>query len=89
MIIENAFWNGEPCFAKAVKVIVGKSPRETWWCAALAGKEHSAIEISQGAERFYINDDADGREKITIGFGLPQWNHSSLPVERVLDEPTN
>jgi hypothetical protein len=63
MIIENAFWNGEPCFAKAVKVIVGKSPRETWWCAALAGKEHSAIEISQGAERFYINDDADGREK--------------------------
>lgn len=76
------FWNGEPCKATKVKVIVGKSPLSSWWCSKLAGKEHTAIRIEQHEETFYINDDVDGWNKITEGLGMWTHRHRSLPVEK-------
>lgn len=83
--IKKAFWNGEPAEARAVKVIVGKSPRASWWCANLEGKEHQAIEIKQHGQTFYINDDKNGRLKITEGMGAPQYGHRGIPVEKVIE----
>ena len=82
--IKPAYWNGEPCKARRVRVIVGKSPRDTWWCADLEGQERSAIEIEYHGQKFYLNDDADALEKITVGRGSPQYGHASLPVDRVV-----
>lgn len=83
-IRKQTYWNGEPCQARAVEVIVGAAPIETWWCNRLVGKRHRAIEITQHGETFYINDDQAGRTKITNGLGSPQWAHRGLPVEYVL-----
>ena len=85
-IKNNVNWNGEPATARAVAVIVGKAPVDTWWCARLAGKEHRAIEITQNGQVFYINDDQQSRLKITEGMDSPRHGHKGLPVERVLEE---
>lgn len=79
------FWNGLPCPARKVRVIVGKAPRRTWWCAELAGQERDAVEVDGHSGPFYLdNADGSGWEKVTVGKGSPWWGHSSLPVEKVI-----
>jgi hypothetical protein len=79
------YWNGEPTLARIARVIVGKSPVETWWCANLAGTEREAVEVDYHGDKFYLdNEDGSGWRKVTFGRGSPQWGHSSLPVERVI-----
>jgi hypothetical protein len=82
--IAGAHWNFEPCKARRVRVIVGKSPRDTWWCAALEGQERAAIEVEYHGTKFYIDDNAEGLEKLTVGRGSPAYGHSSLPVASVI-----
>lgn len=79
------YWNGLPCKAERMQVIVGKPHKPTWWCAPLEGKEHSAIKISVSGESFYINDDEEAWLKITQGKGMWDYAHKSLPVEREID----
>lgn len=70
-----------------MKVVVGKAPQPTWWCAGLEGTVREAVEVTQDGYTFYLdNEDGSGWLKVTYGLGSPQWGHSSLPVERVLDE---
>ena len=77
------YWNGEPATCRKVRIIVGKSPRDTWWCAGLEGTERVAVRVDQGASTFYLDDaDGSGWRKVTEGFGSPSWGHRSLPVER-------
>ena len=80
------FWNYEPTPARKVRVIVGPSPKKTWWCAMLAGTEREAVEVSYaGQAPFYLdNEDGSGWHKVTTGRGGPDQSHSELPVERVL-----
>jgi hypothetical protein len=82
------FWNGEPCQARRVRVIVGESPAPTWWwCFALAGQIREAVEVRYGDQLFYLdNEDDSGWLKVTEGKGSPGWSHRSLPVEQVLEE---
>ena len=88
------FWNGEPCRARIVRVIVGKAMQPTWWCASLEGQEREAVEIQYGDFPLaYLDNEAwedheagAGWRKVTIGRGSPQYGHWSLPVERVLEE---
>jgi hypothetical protein len=83
------YWNGQPAYARHVRVIVGPSPRPTWWCASLAGTERDAVEVRYGGEVFYLdNADGGGWAKVTRGHGSPEYGHRSLPVERVV-EPTD
>lgn len=90
MQIPNAKWNGLPCEARTVRVVVGKSPRDTWWCAGLEGQERDAVEVKSDGQKFYIdNADLSGFEKVTVGQGSPQWGHSSLPVIKVLEDNDN
>lgn len=79
------YWNGKPCKTERVRVVVGKSLRPTWWCAALEGKEQSALKITQDGGTFYLNDDEEAWVKITEGKGSFMYGHKSLPVERELD----
>lgn len=86
---EKTYWNGRPCKARIVRVIVGQAPRPTWWCASLEGQEREAVEIwgadQFGPQPFYIdNADGSGWLKVTDGYGRPFTAHRSLPVERVL-----
>jgi hypothetical protein len=79
------YWNFKPTPARIVRVIVGKSPRPTWWCAAFEGQEREAVEVTYGGAKFYLdNEDGSGWEKVTDGRGGPNWSHSELPVSRVL-----
>ena len=81
------FWNGEPCLARRVRVIIGESPVPTWWCFALAGQIREAVEVKYGDQLFYLdNDDGSGWWKVTEGKGSPGWAHRSLPVATVMEE---
>lgn len=86
MSVPQTFWNGVPAKATRVRVVVGDSPRSTWWCASLAGTEREAVEVDTGyGLPFYLdNHDGSGWEKVTTGLGSPQRAHRSLPVERVV-----
>jgi len=83
---EKTYWNGEPCIARIVRVVVGKSLKPTWWCANLEGTEREAVEVKYHDEPFYLdNEKNQGWLKVTLGFGSPQYGHRSLPVERVIE----
>jgi hypothetical protein len=78
------YWNGEPCKATKVVVKVGKSPRDTWWCAKMEGHQRRAVRVDYGNERFYLdNEDGSGWRKVTDGKGSPQCGHKSLPDDSV------
>lgn len=81
---EKTFWNGEPCQAKIVRVIVGKAPRPTWWCAPYEGQEREAVRIDYDGQTFYIDNEGGwGWDKVKTG-GSPLVGHKSLPVAREL-----
>lgn len=85
---EQAYWNGEPCEARRVRVVVGKSQLPTWWCAKLEGTERAAVEVTYYGEKFYLdNENGSGWLKVTKGRGSPHLGHSSLPVDRVVESP--
>ena len=80
------FWNGEPCQARRVRVLVGESERSSWWCARLVGTTREAVEVTYGGQAFYLdNEDGSGWRKVTNGKGSPQYGHKSLPVARVVE----
>jgi hypothetical protein len=79
------YWNGEPCHARRVRVIVGDAPRPTWWCAHLIGEQREAVEVHYHGAIFSLdNADGQGWEKVTGGRGSPGVAHRALPVARVL-----
>ena len=85
MDTEPTYWNGEPCAARRVIVVVDKSPKPTWWCANLEGKTIRAVEVVYGGETFYIADDrGQGWLKVTKGRGDPGLGHESVPVKNVM-----
>lgn len=89
-----AWWNGEEqCWAREVEVIVGKSPKKTWWCAELEGTRRKAIEVKyDDSDHTFLldNEDGSGFFKVTLGRGSPQVGHSGLPegtrVVRVIEK---
>jgi hypothetical protein len=86
---ERTYWNGEPAKCRRVVVVVGEAPVSTWWCARLRGTRRRAVEVRYAGHVFYLDDeDGTGWAKVTIGRGGPHWGHSSLPVERVVNEVT-
>lgn len=79
------YWNGEPCKARRVIVIVAPAEKSTFWYAHLAGKERQAVEVVYGNQTFYLDNAADlGWAKVTTGKGSPRWGHRSLSIERVV-----
>lgn len=73
------YWNGEPCKATIVQVIVGKAEKPTYWYADLEGTERQAVRVEQEGDVFYLdNQDGSGWMKVTVGMGSPQYGHKSL-----------
>lgn len=81
------FWNGERCEARRVRVIVGNEGRfERPWFLPFVGQEREAVEVTYGRSTFYLDDEGGkGWAKVTEGRGSPQWGHSSLDVDRVVE----
>ena len=80
-------WNGEPCEARRVLIIVGECPKPTWWFAHLVGTEMRAVEVTYGTETFYLADrEGEGWHKVTVGRGSPYFGHSSVTCAEVLKE---
>lgn len=81
------FWNGEPCTARRVTVVVGPPLRPTWWCADLQGQCRAAVEVTYGGRTFFLDDeDGDGWFKVTAGHGSPNVAHRSLPDASTVQE---
>jgi hypothetical protein len=79
------YWNGEPCKARRVIVIVGKAEKPTFWYANLEGQERQAVEVVYGNQTFYLDNITDsGWDKVTVGKGSPRFRHRSLKIERVV-----
>lgn len=86
--ILQTYWNGEPCTALRVTVIVGQSPIDTWWCADLHGQRRAAVKVTYGGRTFFLDDeDGTGWYKVTVGRGSPNVGHRGLPDgSTVVDE---
>jgi hypothetical protein len=85
MSTEATFWNGEPCIAERVEVIVGPSPVPTSWCATLEGKRRKAVEVIYGGQTFFLDDeDGSGWHKVTEGHGSPRVGHRGLPDSSIV-----
>ena len=53
------YWNGEPCPARIVRVIVGPCEKETFWHNGLEGSEREAVEVAwPGQPKFYLDNEA-------------------------------
>lgn len=84
---ERTYWNGEPCQARRVLVVVADFGRfETPWFRQYVGQERAAVEVTYAGATFYIDDEeGDGWAKVTSG-GSPRAGHRSLDVARVIGE---
>lgn len=82
----NTYWNGEPCEARKVRVVVGNEGRFiSPWFAEYIGAERDAVEVTYAGRTFYIdNEDGSGWHKVTEGRGGPHLGHGSLDVDRVI-----
>jgi hypothetical protein len=78
------YWNGEPCQAKRVMVVVGSDCPSTWWCASMAGTIRPAVRVRYAGSQFYLDDENDaGWRKVTVQHGSPLAYHRSLPGDSV------
>lgn len=90
------FWNGEPCHARIVRVVVADSDFfPLYWARELVGTTREAVEVTYNGRTFYLDNEARGEgttdgaawRKVTIGHGSPQWGHRDLEVEPGSVEP--
>lgn len=97
---EPTFWQGRPCEARQVSVVVVDDSRYAgYWARDLIGQRRNAVEVTDGGRTFYLDDEPfagssePGWAKVTIGRGTDQYGHRELGVEpgsiqeRVPDEP--
>lgn len=80
---EATYWNGEPCEARRVSVVVADSGQfPLYWAREFVGQRRDAVEVVYGEQTFYLDDGAgDGWWKVTDGHGSPRWSHGSLEIE--------
>lgn len=77
-MIQGAEWNGRPCKARCVRVLV-------------EGEERQAVEVwdadQAGDQPFYLdNEDGQGYRKVAYGGGSPAYGHRSLYPAEILGE---
>ncbi|MBE4790308.1 hypothetical protein [Streptomyces caniscabiei] len=75
-------WNGEPCTAMRVSVVVADSKFfPGYWAREFIGTRRDAVLVEYGGSAFYLDDhDGSGWNKVTHG-GSPRWGHRDLVVE--------
>lgn len=73
-------WNGEPCEAELVTLLVGEPDRYTplYWAREHVGTERDAVRVTYGGTTFYLdNADGSGWSKVCSG-GSPRTPHRNL-----------
>lgn len=88
MAAEETFWNGEPCEARQVTLLVAESSFPLFWGREFVGQRRNATEVTYAGEVFYLDDEAladEGDEvgwrKVTLGRGSPHFSHRNLRPE--------
>ena len=51
-------WNGEPCEARIVRVIVADNDRLAYWARPYLGQEREAVEVRYAGTVFYLDNEA-------------------------------
>lgn len=55
---ERTYWNGEPCEARRVTVVVADRPEtRAYWARHLVGTRRAAVEVTRLGHTFYIDDE--------------------------------
>jgi hypothetical protein len=88
-VTEATYWNGEPCEARQVTVVVADSGAfPFYWAREYVGQRRDAVEVVYADSTFYLDDDehddrpkGDGWWKVTEGHGSPRCGHRSLQIE--------
>lgn len=91
--IEGTFWNGEPCQARKVTVIVVDHPEaDGYWARQLVGQRREAVEVIYGGETFYLDDgefdpdpDSDYVRVIREFGHEPHGHHAGLGWQKVTE----
>lgn len=92
---EETFWNGNPCRARYLTVVVANDPTfSKYWAKSYIGQVRKAIEITiikrgilgtSKLETFIIdNEDGSGYKKITKGRGSWKYSYGVLAVKRII-----
>jgi hypothetical protein len=77
-------WNGEPCEARRVRVIVADSERfPMYWAQHLVGTERAAVEVTYAGHTFYLDDEGydvrlEEREYLREHVGYPGWGWAKV-----------
>lgn len=50
------YWNGEPCEARKVSVMVADSEAPRYWARSIVGTRRDAVEVKYGGDIFYLDD---------------------------------
>jgi hypothetical protein len=73
--MEQTFWNGIPCKARRVIVIVADDKPPLYWARPFVGQERAAVEITVNDYVFYIDDEGHApspeADEIHRRYGLP------------------
>lgn len=81
------YWNGEPCMAQPVQLLVGMPPEglhPQYWAADLIGTVRNVTKVTYGNRVFYLdNENGGGWFKVTKGRGSPHIGSMSLYGEEV------
>jgi hypothetical protein len=52
------YWNGDPCEARRVRVIVEDRPSAAkYWARPFVGQERNAVEVTYAGSTFYLDDE--------------------------------
>lgn len=85
-------WNGEPCDAIPGTVVIGPSPKPTWWSAPHEGKRWACLKVTSEGQTFYLADhDGSATRKVFWEGGGWRSGHYSIsnPVEGTFEPGDN
>jgi hypothetical protein len=67
MTPEQTFWNGEPCEARKVTLIVADNEAfRSYWARPLVGTRRNAVEVTYAGSTFYLDDEPFGAEESAV-----------------------
>ena len=80
---KNPQWNYEDAKAWKGTVVVGESPRSTWWSAKHKGERRKCVKVISWDDVPFFIDDEDGRgsRKVFERGGGPDSSHRDIPVD--------
>lgn len=88
-VAEATYWNGEPCEARKVTLVVADVPdAQHFWGRPFVGSRRDAVEVSYGGETFYLDDQAVDEEELPADYCefmalyIPGWEPRAFPAGR-------